>query len=636
MSPDVRPQTLGPMNLDDPALTFALALAAGVIGQAVARHLRVPGIILLLILGVALGPEGLAVVRPESLGDGLFPIVGLCVAVILFEGGLQLNIERLRREAVAIRRLITIGALITITGATIAAQLILGWSVQVALLFGTLVSVTGPTVINPITRRIGLKRNLRTVLEAEGVLIDPIGAILAVVALEAVLATSAGDAARDLLGLPGRLGLGAVIGIVGGFVMGWLLKVRHAVPTGYDNIFTLSLVLALFQISNAILPESGIMTVAIAGLVVGNIPTHRTRELVEFKEQLTTMLVGFLFVLLAAAVRIDDVQALGFAGVATAIVLMLLVRPLDVAVSTWESGYSLRERAFIAWLGPRGIVAFAVSSLFAAELAHNNMTEQGVQLRAMVFLVIAMTVLIQGGTAGLVARALGVRMKRNNGFAIAGANSVGRVLARTLREAGGEEIPILLIDTNANEARHAEEESFRVIFGNASDERTLIKASLASRRAFVAVTPNEGVNLLLAGRAHELHREIPALVAMDPIDPGVTAEQIRQAGAQILFGRGIDFERWAHALRQDRVTVSPWSYSGPGGKIGTVAALFDPALDVMALVWRRGKRVEPVHDGTDLRAGDVVWFAAIDTSVEGAREALARGGWASDLPTPEA
>ena len=186
--------------------------------------------------------------------------------MILFEGALQLNIDRLRREALTIRRLITLGAVITIAGATVTAMLALGWDFRIALLFGALVSVTGPTVINPLTRRIRLRSNLRTILEAEGVLIDPVGAILAVVAFEIALSSTAGDVGAGFLGLLTRLGLGSVIGVAGGFIIGGLLRMRRAIPSDLRNIFTLASVLALYQASHAILPESGIMTVAIAGL----------------------------------------------------------------------------------------------------------------------------------------------------------------------------------------------------------------------------------------------------------------------------------------------------------------------------------------------------------------------------------
>ncbi|MFV1986951.1 MAG: cation:proton antiporter [Gemmatimonadota bacterium] len=616
------------MNLQDPALTFALALAAGVLAQAVARHLKIPGIILLLATGVVLGPEFLDVVRPEVLGSGLQPIVGLAIAVILFEGGLQLNLGRLRREAVAIRRLVTIGALVTVTGATVAAQLLMGWSVEIAVLFGTLVAVTGPTVINPLTRRINLRSNLRTVLEAEGVLIDPIGAVLAVLALEMVLATTAGDAARGLLGLPGRLVLGLLIGVAGGFLIGGLLRFKRVVPNGFENIFTLAFVLVLFQASNAILPESGIMTVAIAGIVVGNMPRHRARELAEFKEQLTILLVGFLFVLLAAAVRLEDVIALGVPGVVVVLILMFLVRPVAVALSTWGTDYTTRERAFIAWLGPRGIVAFAISSLFAAELSHNDMTAEGAQLRAMVFLVITLTVIVQGGTAGPFARLLGVRMRRNHGFLIAGANGVARALARTLRAAEGEDLPLVLVDTNANEVRSAEEDGFRVVFGNASEERTLIKGAVVSRRAFIAVTPNEGINLLLAKRVREIHREIPCIVSIDPHEPGVTESDVHESECEVLFSRGIDHEKWAHAWRHDRVAVEPWTVGDSDtARIGTIAVLTDPAVDALAMVRRRGKRVDPIHDHTEVRSGDTVWVAATDASAEAVESGLQAAGW---------
>ena len=616
------------MNLQDPALTFALALVAGVLAQGIARHLRVPSIILLLPTGVLLGPNFANLIRPDSLGAGLQPVVGLAVAVILFEGGLQLNLGRLRREATTIRRLITFGGLVTVTGAAIAAMIALGWDVRIALLFGTLVAVTGPTVINPITRRIRLRTNIRTIMEAEGVLIDPLGAIFSVVALEVALATTAGGVGAGMLGLPTRLGLGVLIGLGGGLAMGGLLTLRRPVPVDLQNIFTLALVLALFQVSNAILPESGIMTVAIAGLVVGNMPTRHGRELVEFKEQLTMLLVGLLFVLLAAAVELDAVAALGVGGVITVAILIVLVRPLNIIISTWGSELKWNEKAFLAWLAPRGIVAFAISSLFATELAHQGMESEGTQLKAMVFLVIAATVVVQGGTGGLVARLLRVRRPSNFGFAIVGANPVGRAIARTLREARTGNAPIVLIDTNPSEIRAAEKEGFRVVFGNASEERTLRKAGFDSRRALIALTQNEGVNLLLAQRGLEANRDAQQIVAIDPATPGVTRKQVLESGAHILFGHGLDHERWAHELRQGRIEISPWRYDGAAPiRITAFPLLVDAQVPVLALVHRRGKTEGPVFESIVIRSGDEIWFGCFREQSDLVGSRLRGNGW---------
>ncbi|MDE2662223.1 MAG: cation:proton antiporter [Gemmatimonadota bacterium] len=625
------------MNLQDPALTFALAITAGVVAQSLARHARVPGILLLLATGILLGPEFANIVRPDTLGDGLNPIVGLAVAVILFEGALQLNLDRLRREALTIRRLITLGALVTIAGAAVTAMLALGWSLRIALLFGALVSVTGPTVINPLTRRIRLRSNLRTILEAEGVLIDPVGAILAVVAFELALASTAGDVGAGFLGLVTRLGLGSVIGVAGGFIIGGLLRMRRAIPSDLRNIFTLACVLALYQGSHAILPESGIMTVAIAGLVVGNMGPRHARELVEFKEQLTFLLVGLLFVLLSAAVDLADVRALGAGGIVTVIVLVAVIRPLCVLLCTRGAGLSRNEQAFLAWLAPRGIVAFAVSSLFAAELAHSGMEVEGNQLRAMVFLVIAVTVVVLGGTGGLVARLLGVRKPSNHGFAIVGANPIGRALARTLRAARGGDAPIVLIDTNPTEAGAAESDGFRVVLGNANDSRALLKAGVESRHALVALTPNEGVNLLIAKRVEESCPGVSRLVAIDPLTPGVEPEQVDESGASVLFGLGLDHERWAHEFRRDRVEIEPLIFEGLAGRrISQIETLADRRFPALALVHRRGRREQPVSSGTMLKPGDVVWFGWLRGQAELAESRLARAGFRRpDIERPE-
>jgi NhaP-type Na+/H+ or K+/H+ antiporter len=579
------------------------------------------------LTGVLLGPEFASLVIPETLGDGLHHIVGLSIAVVLFEGGLNLNLSRLRRQALTIRQLITTGAAITTVGGMFASLAIVGWDPRVALLFGALVIVTGPTVINPIMRRIRVTPRLRTILEAEGILIDPIGAIVAVVALEVILQTTAREAATGLLGLPSRLAFGALLGISGGFVTGFLLRFRNVVPLGYENIFTLASVLALFEIGDAVLAESGIMAVAIAGLVVGNMRTRVDRELVEFKEQLTILLVGLLFVLLAADVSLADVQALGWRGLGTVLALILLVRPLNILACTRGSDLRPRERAFLAWLAPRGIVAFAISSLFADRLAEGGMAAEGAQLRALVFLVIAVTVVLQGGTGGLVARLLRVRRASGQGHVIVGANALGRALAAALREAGGPDESVVLIDTNSYEAQAAEAQGHRVVFGNASTESTLLKADIDARRSFSTLTANEGVNLLLATKVMELYRIERTMVALDAQAVGVADDQVHEAGARVLFGHGIDHERWSHEFLHGGAATSAWHFDGSGSASLQAPTDQEGAIQLLALVHTRGRRPNPADDLTSLKKGDQITFAWTRADEARARAWLERNGW---------
>lgn len=632
--------------IDDPALTVTLALAAGILAQSIAQHLRIPGIVVLLAAGVLLGPDVAGIIRPEVLGDGLDMIVGLAVAVVLFEGGLSLDLRELRREARTIRRLISVGAIVTATGGALAAGLFMGWDWRVALLFGTLVIVTGPTVITPLLRRIRVSRHLRTILEAEGVLIDPVGAIIAVVALEVVVATGTTEAAEGLLGLPTRFGAGGGLGLVGGSLIGFLLRYERVVPEGLENVFTLALVLALFEVSEAILPESGILTVAVAGIVVANMETRVQRELKEFKEQLTVLLVGLLFVLLAADVRLSEVVDLGWPAVATVLALMLLVRPLNVAVSTAGSELGLRDKLFLAWLAPRGIVAAAIASLFARSLEAHGM-DGGSELLATVFLVIAATVVLQGATAGLVASVLGVRRPENRGFILVGANAVGRALARALGEEGEE---VVVIDTNASEAQAAEQEGLRVVYGNANEDRTLLQADIEARRGFVAITPNEGVNLLLAAKARQRYRVPRAYAALLHRRLGVQDDQVREVGASILFGVPLDMEQWAHEFLQGAAIVEPWRYApenggrrrsrepDPGEESGSVGEdrLTGKPIEawslpgdppILPMVLARGRRVFPVDDTSDPRPGDRIHFAWLRARDEEARGWLSQAGW---------
>ena len=241
---------------DHPSLTFALAMATGVFAQGIARHIYLPGVVVLLAVGVLLGPDVADVIRPQLLGPALTSIVGFAVAVILFEGGLNLEIRVLRWQARAIRRLVLIGGLITAGGATLASRLLLGWDWRMCALFGTLVIVTGPTVITPLVRRIRLKQPVATILEAEGVFIDAIGATIAVVALQVSIAPSGEALGAAVLGIGARLGTGALVGTLGGLLLALLLRRPNIVPRGLENILALSMAMTPAAIAGPSPPGS--------------------------------------------------------------------------------------------------------------------------------------------------------------------------------------------------------------------------------------------------------------------------------------------------------------------------------------------------------------------------------------------
>lgn len=586
-------------TLSNPSLIVALALIAGLIAQTIAQHLRIPGIIALLAAGALLGPDGLKIIRPDVLGSALSALVGYAVAVILFEGGMNLNIKRLRRESGTIQRLVTLGALVTMLGGTLAARYLLDWPWQLAVLFGALVIVTGPTVVAPIVRRIKLNRNLHTILEGEGVLIDPIGAIVAVVTLEIVLQPTASSFIIGLLGILFRLAVGAILGSVSGYLLARILRRDSLIPEGLVNVFTLAFVLALFHIGNAVQAESGIAAVTAAGLAIGNVHTRALGDLREFKEGLTVMLIGLLFVLLAADVRFSEITALGGPGIFVCLALMFVIRPAGIIACTFGSTLNLRERAFLAWMAPRGIVAAAVASFFAQQLGQAGLPG-GDQVRAMVFLVIAMTVLIQGLSGGFIARLLGVRRKINTGYAILGANELGRLLGRILRY-GGEEITFL--DSSVDATRNAKEEGFRVVFGNALEERTRQRAGLETVAACIGITQNEEVNLLFIRRVFEEYKVSRLLV----VHEGHITEKIIQASrAAILFGMRTDVALWSLRLRRQTASESCWRYIREEAR--TVSEAMEvPKILVNAflpIAVKHSRKVVPVENSTLFEKGD--------------------------------
>jgi NhaP-type Na+/H+ or K+/H+ antiporter len=615
------------LTLSSPALTVALGLAAGILAQTAAYHLHIPGIVLLLITGVLLGPDVSGIIRPDTLGSALSVITGFAVAVILFEGGLNLKIQRLKRERRAIRQMITIGGAVTAAGGMLTVRWLFGWDWRTSILFGTLVMVTGPTVINPLLRRFKVKRSVSVVLEAEGVLLDAVGAVVAMVALEIALSHKAGPLATAVM-LVTRLGFGTLFGFFGGLLLVTLLKRRNVVPEGMENVFILCLILAMFQGANSLLAESGIVAVTVAGIVFGNFQTHIQRDVAEFKEALTVMLIGLLFILLAADVRLAEVYALGLPGIITVLVLMFIVRPLNVMVGTFGTKLSRREKCFIGWIGPRGIVAAAVASLFAVQLNTYGIAG-GNELRALVFMVITVTVLSAGLTGGLVAKILGLRRPSNSGWVILGANELARATAKILLENNEE---VVCIDANPDVCRAAEQDCTQVIFGNGLKTLNLLRAEIDTRAGALAITGNEEVNLLFVKKVKEETKLLQIFMALQDQYERVTLDMVHQAGAQVMFGCSRDVEFWSACIRKGQVNLQRWQVQETNRPADKQAggAPGDPFLSDnsgIPLTLQRNGRQFPVADSTRFRNGDQVAYIVLAEHAEKVHEQLQAMGW---------
>jgi len=614
-------------TFSNPALTIALGLAAGIIAQSIAYHLRIPGIVLLLITGVLLGPDVSGVIQPETLGGALADITGFAVAVILFEAGLNLKIQRLKRESRAIRQIVIIGGAVTVVGGMLTARWFLGWDWRTSILFGTLVIVTGPTVINPLLRRFKVKRNVSVVLEAEGVFLDAMGAVVAMLALEVALSPKA-DTVTTVVMLITRLGFGTLLGLSAGLLLAILLKRRNLIPEGIENVFTLCLILAVFQVSNVFLPESGIMAVTIAGILVGNLKINICRELVEFKEELTVMLIGMLFILLAADVRMDEVYALGIPGIITVLVLMFIVRPLNVVVGTFGTKLNWREKCFIGWMGPRGIVAATVASLFAVQLNNYGITG-GDELRALVFMVITATVLSAGLTGGLMAKILDLRRPRNSGWVILGGNELARTTAKLLRENNEETI---CIDANPDVCQAAEQDCTRVIFGNGLKTHYLLRAEIDTRAGALALTGNEEANLLFIQKVKKETKHLHLFMALQDQYERVTPDMVHKTGSQILFGSPRDVNFWSICIRKGLVKLERWQVLETSIRTEKEMenAPGDPFLrdnSGLPLAVRRTGRQFPVGDLTRFCGGDEVAYIILIEHAEKVHEYLKAMGW---------
>ncbi len=529
------------------SLIIIIAIAAGVSARAIANFFRVPSIVFLLIFGVALGGNGLNLVQPRLLGDGLEAIVSISVALILFDGGLNLQLKELGKVSASLRNLITIGTLITLIGGGIAAYWLSEFPWTIAFLYAALVVVTGPTVVNPILEEIGLDRRLATILEGEGVLIDAIGSVLAVVVLDIALNPTFGAfAVVSDLGL--RLGIGGVLGAIAGWLLGKFLQRAAFLAEDTKSAVVVAAVLGLFGIAQAIQSESGLTAVVLMGIVLRASEIPNSRALLKFKSQLVALIVSVLFILLSANLSIPSIFALGWGGVQTVLFLMFVVRPLNVIVSTWNSSFTWRQKAFLAWCAPRGIVAASVASLFSILLTERGVNG-GESIKALVFLTIAMTVFLQGLSAKFVAKLLGLNQPDISGLVVVGSNPIGILVAR-LFQANGQRVS--LIDTSAELCKQAAEYDIPAFVSNGLDAKSLAEAGLDSVGTFVALTVNTDVNIVIAQLAAK-EFNLPKVFAVYIKEPD--SDRNDDPEVQQAFSARVPIKTWNQYILQREVRV---------------------------------------------------------------------------------
>ena len=476
--------------------SLALILGAGMLAQWLAWRTQIPSIIALLLAGLVLGPVAGIIDPDELLGGTLFPLVSLAVAVILFEGGLDLPPRELRSTGIVVRRLISIGAIVTFLVAWFSAREIFGISNQASLVLGAVLVVTGPTVIGPLLRFVRPTGTTGPILRAEGVLIDPIGATGALLAFEIVVTDAPDEAVSKLIGvLLLTIVAGAGLGLAAAFVLDTALR-RFLIPDQLAIPVTFTFVVGSFVAANEVQEEAGLLAVTVLGIYLARRESSTIRQVVEFNESLRTLLISVLFILLAARIEADALQDVLLPSLGFLAVLVLVARPLSVIVSSVRTSLTWRERAFLMTMAPRGIVAAAVSAIFAIRLEEENIPDAS-KIVPIVFLVIIGTIIVYGFIAGPAARWLGLAEAQANGVVIAGSHAVARGLAGELDT---RDVKTLLVDTDPYNVTRAIAAGLTARRMSVLSEDAMHSLDLRGIGRLLAFTSNDEVNSLATAR----------------------------------------------------------------------------------------------------------------------------------------
>ncbi|RMH40060.1 MAG: sodium:proton antiporter [Gammaproteobacteria bacterium] len=527
------------------ALTLALLMSIGFICQWIGWRFRLPAILFLLISGLLLGPVTGWIQPDQLLGDLLFPMVSLGVAVILFEGSLSLRFAEIRGVTKIIRNLSTIGVVVTMMGLTLAAHYLAGLSWSISAVFGAIATVTGPTVIVPMLRSMHTTSRVANILRWEGIIIDPVAALLAVIVYEAVVS---GQQTQPIWSFFSLVAAGSVLGGLGALVMTQVLK-RHWVPEYLANFFVLSLVLLVFASANQVVHESGLLAVTLMGIIVANTKDIAVSDILDFKEHLTVLLISFLFIILAARMDLSLVRQLGWSAAAVLCAAQLVVRPFSVLASKIGTSINWREYLLLSWVAPRGIVAAAISALFALQLTEHGFDDAELLLPLMFTLIVG-TVVLQSATARPLAKWLGLSQAGAQGVFIFGANKVSIEIAKALEKQG---VDVLIADDSWAGIQEARMQGLRIYYGNILSEHADLYLDLTGMTRMFLMGRRPELNTLIYTRYRPEFgsRHIYALNLSISGDNMVESKRlVADLQVQTLFGPDMSWQKIASLLGQ--------------------------------------------------------------------------------------
>ena len=490
-------------------LSLSGILVLGIFAQWLAWKIKLPAILPLILFGLLLGPistlftpNGEKLLSGDDIfsGELLFSFVSISVGVILFEGGLTLNIKEIRKVAGSVRNILTIGVLVTWIGGTLAAHYLFGLGFKISFLFGALIIVSGPTVITPILRNVRPTEKINAILKWEAILIDPLGALIAVLAYEFVITAKTQNeytfyALKEFIL---TISMGLFIGGAAAIFLYYLLK-KNRIPEYLRNVVTLAIVITVFAVSDFLIRESGLLSVTVMGIIMANLKIEQLKNILSFKEDVSIILISVLFLLLSTRIELEEINRLGVNSIWLFLVIILIIRPASIFASTIKSNLTFKEKLFISWIGPKGIVAAAVASLFSIELLREGimMSEKTQQdanmLLPLVFMMIVGTVVLQGSSAKIVARWLGVVREERQGVLFIGATEIARKIAVYLKSQG---LNVILSDTSQENLFEARKLGLKVFAGNILKDDIFYVIDLSSMGRVLAMTPNSEINTL--------------------------------------------------------------------------------------------------------------------------------------------